>query len=150
MEFARLLPFGAKWPATEALRARSFRERQAFDEWIAGLDVSETRRRVLAVPLEMVDEAELVDARCAGVTHPAEVERRAGTKDVHAVLEELVADGLLTVHSAAEVFPDPRPGFVFRIRRPDVVLTIESAGPLWQMDAWNAKAPEPPSPRMLW
>lgn len=139
MEGAGLLPFGVRWPETEELRERSARERQAFDEWIPGLDVPETQRRVLDALLGLVDDVELVDARCAGVTDTAEVARRAGVEDVDSVLEELVTARLLTLHPAADVFAEPRPGMVFRIRRPDVVLTIESAGPLWQADAWNAQ-----------
>lgn len=137
---ASMVPFGVKWPATAALKDRSARERAAFAEWIDGLDVPEDQRKVLAVLLEMVHDVELVDARCAGVTSAAEVSRRAGTlSDVEAVLGGLVAAGHLTLHPAAAVFSDPRPGLVFRIRHPDVVLTRESAGTLWGMDAWTAK-----------
>jgi len=136
-----VVPFGVKWPATAALKDRRAREREAFVEWIAGLDVLEDQRRVLAVLLGMVDDTELVDARCAGVTYAAEVARRAGALgDIEAVLGELVAAGYLTLHPAAEVFPEPRPGLVFRLRRPDVVLTVESAGLLWMADSWVRKS----------
>lgn len=137
---ASLVPFGVGWPMTAALRARSAREREAFVVWIEGLDVSDAQRRVLTVLLGMVEESELVDARSAGVTYSAEVARRAGCLgDADAVLCELVDAGFLTVHPAAEVFEDMRPGMIFRIRRPDVVLTIESAGLLWRADAWPMK-----------
>lgn len=137
---ASLVPFGVKWPVTAALKDRSARERAAFAEWIDGLDVPADQRTVLAVLLDIVHDVELVDARCAGVTSAAEVSRLAGAlRDVEAVLGGLVAAGYLTLHPAAAVFADPRPGLVFRIRHPDVVLTRESAGTLWGMDAWTAK-----------
>ncbi|MFK4299873.1 hypothetical protein ABH924_005063 [Arthrobacter sp. GAS37] len=141
MEMASLVPFGVKWPATAALKDRRVRERAAFVEWIEGLDVLEDQRRVLSVLLGMVDDVELVDGRCAGVTYPAEVARRAGgLEDVEGILLSLEAAGHLSLHPAAEVFEDKRPGIVFRLRRPDVVLTVESAGPLWISDAWPRRS----------
>jgi hypothetical protein len=140
---ASLVPFGVKWPTTTALQERPEREHAAFVEWIDGLRVPKVQREVLMVLLGMVDRAELVDGRCAGVTYPAEVARRAGSlDDVDGVLRELVTAGHLSVHSAAEVFEDQRPGIVFRIRRPYVVLAVESAGSLWLADAWPRKRAE--------
>lgn len=140
MEFSSSLPFGVKWPATAELKARCSVERQAFVEWINDLDVHPLHRRVLTVLLGLVAEAEMVDARCAGVTYSAEVGRRAHCLgEVEEVLRELVHAGHVTVHSAAEVFGQKRPGIIFRIRRPDVVLTVESAGSLWLADAWPRK-----------
>lgn len=136
---ASLVPFGVAWPMTAALRARSAREREAFVVWIEGLDVPEAQRRILTLLLEMVEEAELVDGRCAGVTYSAEVARRLGLDDVDELLRDLVGAGHLTVHPAAEVFEGRRPGIVFRLRRPDVVLTVQSAGLLWMVDSWVRK-----------
>lgn len=138
---ASLVPFGVKWPATAALKDRRARERAAFVEWIEGLDVPEDQRRVLSVLLGMVDDSELVDGRCAGVTYPAEVARRVGSlDDVDGIFLALAAAGYLTLHPAAEVFEDKRPGVVFRLRRPDMVLTVESAGQLWISDAWPRRS----------
>jgi hypothetical protein len=130
---------GVKWPATAELKERCERERLGFVDWVAGLDVSEVQRRVLVVLLGMVVDGELVDGRCAGVTYMAEIARRVGLDDVDELLRELVGAGHLTVHPSAEVFEDRRPGIVFRLRRPDVVLTVESAGLLWMADSWVRK-----------
>lgn len=141
---ASLVPFGVKWPATAALMDRRARERALFVEWIEGLDVPEDQRNVLSVLLEMVDDGELVDGRCAGVTYLAEVARRAGALDdvdaVDGILHGLAAAGHFSLHPASEVFGDKRPGIVFRLRRPDVVLTVESAGQLWISDAWPKRS----------
>ena len=140
----RALPFGVKWPATAALKDRRTRERETFVAWIHDLDVPEDQRKVLTVLLGMVDDSELVDGRCAGVTCPAEVARRAGALDdvdtVDGILHGLEAAGHLSLHPASEVFEDKRPGIVFRLRRPDVVLTVESAGQLWLADAWPRRS----------
>jgi hypothetical protein len=141
MEMASLLPFGVMWPATPFLSDRAAAEREGFAGWINSLDVPEDHRKVLTVMLGMIDDNELVDGRCAGVTSAAEVARRAGALgDVEAVLGELVSTGNLTLHPAAEVFGDKRPGVVFRLRRPDVVLTVEAAGQLWIADAWPRRS----------
>lgn len=136
-----LLPFGVQWPATPELKARCVRERAAFAAWIDDLDVPDAQRHVLTVLLGFVAEAEMVDGRCAGVTYSAEVARRVGgSEDVDSLLHELVSADYLTVHPAADVFEDDkRPGIVFRIRRPDIVLTFESAGLLWRADSWPIK-----------
>lgn len=140
MEISSLVPFGGKRPVTPESKARCSLERQAFADWIDSLDAPAVQRRILSVLLGMVAEAEMVDGRCAGVTYSAEVARRAGSlEEVDETLQELVAAGYLTVHSAAEVFGEKRPGIIFRIRRPDVVLTVESAGSLWPADAWPRK-----------
>lgn len=140
MGISIFVPFGVRWPSTSGLKARCVREREAFAAWIRGLDVSEEQRVILAILLGMVEEAELVDARCAGVTYLAEVARRAGgLGDIDGLLQELVDAGHVALHSAADVFGEKRPGVVFRIRRPDVVLTVESAGYLWTADAWPRK-----------
>lgn len=95
---ASLVPFGVKWPVTAALKDRRAREREAFVEWIDGLDVPEDQRRVLSVLLGMVDDVELVDGRCAGVTYPAEVARRAGElEDVDRILPALEAAAVVEV-----------------------------------------------------
>lgn len=97
---------------------------------------SRSQRVALTVLLEMVDRVEFIDGRCADFIYPAEVARRAGISvGIDDVLRALVAGGHLYVHPAAEIYEDKRPGIVFRLRRPDVVLTAESAGPLWKADS---------------
>lgn len=51
----------------------------------------------------------------------------------------LAAAGLLTSRRAADVFQDGRSGVVLRVRRPNVVLTVEAAGTLWLADSWTRK-----------
>lgn len=144
------MPFGVTWPATAALKDRRARERESFVAWIHDLDVPEDQRKVLTVLLGMVDDSELVDGRCAGVTYAAEVARRAGALDdvdtVEGILHGLEAAGHLSLHPASEVFKDNRPGIVLRLRRPDVILTVESAGQLWLADAWPRKSVAPVLP----
>ncbi|MDP9904687.1 hypothetical protein [Arthrobacter bambusae] len=133
---ATLVPFGIKRTTLAAMQKHAEMEHAAFVRWIDGLQVPEVQRAVLTVLLEMVDRAEFMDGRCAGVTYPAEVARRAGVPvGVDDVLRALVNRGHLSVHPASKVFDDRRPGIVFRLRRPDVVLTPESAGPLWMADS---------------
>lgn len=140
MQFGSLMPFGVKWPTTAESKARCSMEREAFVEWINDLDIPTLHRRVLTVLLGLVAEAEMIDARCAGVSYSAEVGRRARClSEIDETLQDLVDAGHLTVHSTADVFGEKRPGIIFRIRRPDVVLTVESAGSLWLADAWPRK-----------
>lgn len=132
-----LLPFGTEWLMHGALRDRATREREIFRSWIAALDVSANHRHLLCELLDMMDEREFVEGRAACVTYEAELARRTGLGDsLASTIAELVSAGLLTSHPAAGVFADGRPGAVFRIRRPDVVLTVEAAGPLWMADSW--------------
>lgn len=141
MEMAGSMPFGVRWPATAALKDRRARERESFVEWIHDLDVPEDQRQVLTVLLGMIDDNELVDGRCAGVTYTAEVAGALEDVDtVDGILHGLEAAGHLSLHPASEVFKDNRPGIVFRLRRPDVVLTVESAGQLWIADAWPRRS----------
>ncbi|MGO4585562.1 hypothetical protein AB4Z38_17015 [Arthrobacter sp. 2RAF6] len=122
---------------------RRARERESFVAWIHDLDVPEDQRNVLTVLLGMVDDSELVDGRCAGVRHAAEVGRRAGALDdvdtVEGILHGLEAAGHLSLHPASEVFKDKHPGIMFHLRT-DVVLTVESAGQLWLADAWPRRS----------
>ncbi|MGO4653086.1 hypothetical protein AB4068_15490 [Arthrobacter sp. 2RAF22] len=141
IEMATLVPFGLKRPAAAAMQDCYDQEHPAFMRWINGLKIPRVQRVVLTVLLGMVDRVEFMDGRCAGVTYPAELARRAGVPlGVEDVLRALVNGGHLSVHPAAEVFDDRRPGIVFRLRRPDVVLTVESAGPLWKVDSLGSKA----------
>ncbi|MFK0042390.1 hypothetical protein ACIQTW_21350 [Paenarthrobacter sp. NPDC090517] len=136
-----LLPFGTEWLMHRELRERADQEREVFRSWIAGLDVCASQRRVLSELLDMMDEREFVEGRAACVTYEAELARRTGLgESLGSTIVELVGSGLLTSHPAAGVFADGRPGEVFRIRRPDVVLTVEAAGPLWMSDSWVRKA----------
>ncbi|MDQ0236643.1 hypothetical protein J2S91_002998 [Arthrobacter bambusae] len=139
-----------KWLATAALKGRRAREHESFVAWIYDLDVPEDQRKVLTVLLAMVDDSELVDGRCAVVRHAAEVGRRAGALDdvdtVDGILHGQEAAGHLSLHPAAEVFGDKRPGVVFRLRRPDVVLTAESAGQLRIADVWPRRSVAPVLP----
>ncbi|WP_284986830.1 hypothetical protein [Arthrobacter sp. fls2-241-R2A-172] len=132
-----LLPFGTEWPMHGELRERALQERGTFRSWVAGLDVPDRQTLVLNELLELMDEREFVEGRAACVTYEAELARRTGLgESLQDVLAELKKAGLLTSHRAAEVFPDGRPGVVLRIRRPDIVLTVESAGSLWIQDSW--------------
>lgn len=136
-----LLPFGTQWPMDDRLRERASQEREVFRTWVAGLEVPQYQGQVLAELLELMDEREFVEGRAACVTYEAELARRTGLGDSLAgVLKELTRTGLLTSHKAAEVFRDGRPGVVFRVRHPDVVLTVEAAGLLWMSDSWVRKA----------
>jgi len=135
-----LLPFGTHWAMDGRLRDRATRRRKAFRSWVAGLDIPAEQARVLSQVLEMADEREFVEGRAACVTYEAELARRTGLgESLGSVIDGLVADGLLTSHRAADVFEDGRPGVVLRVRRPDVVLTVEAAGPLWRADSWTRK-----------
>jgi hypothetical protein len=133
----RFLPFGTQWPMSRELRKRATKEAEQFQEWVAGLRVPEEQARVLSVLLEMTDEHEFVEGRPACVTYEAELACRTGLEHgLSGVLVALIKAGYLTSHSAAGVFGDGRPGVVFRVRRPDVVLSVEAAGPLWMADSW--------------
>ncbi|WP_409017291.1 hypothetical protein [Arthrobacter sp. MP_2.3] len=123
-----------------SLRERATAEYEAFQAWVAGLDLYEMQSRVLSELLEMMDPREFVEGRAACVTYDAELARRTGLgESLPGVVGGLVDAGLLTSHPAAEVFEDGHPGVVFRVRRPDIVLTIEAAGPLWAQDSWLRK-----------
>lgn len=133
---ASLIPFGVDWPANAAMRERAEREHAKFLCWVKQLPVSEVQRLVLRTLLEKVDITEFIDGRCAGFTYSAEIARRAGIPEgIDSVFQALRTGGYLYMHPAAEVFEDRRPGIVFRIRHPDVVLTAQSAGPLWKEDS---------------
>lgn len=132
---ATLVPFGVNWLDANAMQARQEEERSKFVRWIDQLRIPEVHRLVLTVLLEMVDRVEFMDGRCAGFTYPAEVGRRAGIPDgIDDVLRDLITGRCLYVHPAAEVYKDGRPGIIFRLRRPGVVLSAKSAGPLWGAD----------------
>ncbi|MEJ1116766.1 hypothetical protein WBN73_20870 [Paenarthrobacter sp. CCNWLY172] len=135
-----LLPFGTEWLMHGALRERADQEREVFRSWIADLDVSASQRRVLSELLDMMDEREFVEGRAACVTYVDELARRTGLgESLVGTVDELVSAGLLTCHPAAGVFANGRPGEVFRIRHPEVVLTVEAAGSLWMSDSWVRK-----------
>lgn len=105
--------------------------------WVAKLDAPGGQVRVLNELMELMDEREFVEGRAACVTYEAELARRTGLGDsMEGVLKGLTGIGLLTSHKAAGVFVDKRPGLVFRLRRPDVVLAFESASPLWLANSW--------------
>ncbi|KRE61771.1 hypothetical protein ASG92_20500 [Arthrobacter sp. Soil736] len=132
-----LLPFGTPWPMNATLRERAAREREAFRSWVDGLAVPSGQRKILTELLGLMDEREFVEGRAARGTYEAGLARRTGLgKSLGGVVSDLVSAGLLTCHSAAGVFDDGRPGEVFRVRRPDVVLTVEAAGPL----SWVSRA----------
>lgn len=123
IEVASLVPFGVK-PRTAGLKARCVPEREMF---------------AMCILVEMAEDLELVDARCAVASYPAGVARRAGVRgDFDEVVRPLVAAGYLTFDPVSAVGPTG-PGLIFRVRRPDVVLTVESAGPLWTADSWARK-----------
>lgn len=132
------VPFGPAWPLTDRLVARAEGEREFFLAWIESLDVTPQQAAVLRAVVEMAEDRELVDGRCAVASDPAEVFRRAV---VHVAFDEvirpLVRAGYLTVHPVS-VVGLTGPGMIFRVRRPDIVLAIDSAGPLWPQDAWTA------------
>ncbi|MDE8670836.1 hypothetical protein PY310_19885 [Pseudarthrobacter sp. H3Y2-7] len=120
-----------------ALRDRAAQVSENFRSWVDGLNLPDDQVRVLSELLGMMDAREFVEGRAACVTYEAEVARLTGLGDsLNAVVADLVSAGLLTSHPASDVFPDRRPGVVFRVRRPDVVLTVEAAGPLWMADSW--------------
>lgn len=134
---ATLLPFGTPWRVEGGLRDRADREREVFHAWVEGLDVPVEQATVLFELLDIADDREFVEGRAACVTHEAEIARRTGLgESVEGVLNGLESAGLITNHPAAEVFEDRRPGVVVRVRRPDVVLTVEAAGTLWLGDSW--------------
>jgi hypothetical protein len=132
-----LLPFGTDWPMHGQLREVAARESERFQSWVDDLALPEEEIQVLSEFLRMTDDREFVEGRAACVTYEAELARRTGLGDsLGDVVSDLVGSGLLTSHRAAEVFEDDRPGVVFRVRRPDVVLTMDAAGPLWLADSW--------------
>ncbi len=132
-----LLPFGTDWPMHGSLRERATAEYEVFQAWVAGLDLFDMQSRVLSELLEMMEPREFVEGRAACVTYEAELARRTGLGDsLGDVLRELKSVDLLTSHPAAAVFGDNRPGVVLRVRKPDVVLTVEAAGSLWIKDSW--------------
>lgn len=133
-----LVPFGPRWPLTEKMLARAEGERELFLAWIESLVVSPSQASVLQTLVDMAEARELVDGRCAVSSYPAEVVRRAMIREDFAeVFPPLVAAGYLTLHPVIAVGLSG-PGVIFRVRRPDVILTIDSAGPLWPQDAWTA------------
>lgn len=130
-----LVPFGTPWPMNATLRERAACEREAFRSWVDGLAIPSSQRRVLIELLGLMDEREFV---C--VTYEAELARRTGLgESLGSVIDDLAAAGLLTSHRAADVFQNGRSGLVLRVRRPDVVLTVEAAGTLWLADSWTRK-----------
>lgn len=130
--------FGPRWPLTAKLAERAEAERQAFLRWIDELGLAPAQKTLMQTIVGMAELRELVDARCAVVSYPAEVSRRAALRERFSdVVGPLMTAGHLTAHPASTVGISG-PGVVFRIRRPDVVLTVESAGPLWPQDAWTA------------
>jgi hypothetical protein len=133
-----LVPFGPRWPLTDRTAARAAVEREFFLAWIESLDVTHQQAAVLKAVVEMAEARELVDGRCAVNSYPAEVTRRAVIReDFDEVIRPLVKAGYLTLHPVSAVGLTG-PGTIFRVRRPDIQLTIESAGPLWPRDAWTA------------
>lgn len=133
-----LVPFGPRWPLTDRTAARAAGEREFFLAWIESLDVTPQQAAVLRAVVEMAEDRELIDGRCAVNSYPAEVSRRAVIReDFDEVIRPLVRDGYLTAHPVSAVGLTG-PGHIFRVRRPDIELTIESAGPLWPGDAWTA------------
>lgn len=133
-----LVPFGPRWPLTDRTAARAVRERQYFLGWIEALGVTPQQAAVLGALVEMTEDREFVDGRCAVNSYPAEVARRAMIReDFNEVTRPLVEAGYLTAHPVSAVGLTG-PGTIFRVRRPDIQLTIESAGPLWPQDAWTA------------
>lgn len=136
-----LLPFGTPWPMNATQRERAARERETFRSWVDGLAIPSSQRRVLIELLGLMDEREFVEGRAACLTYEAELARRTGLREpLTGVLDALVHAGLVTCHPAATVFTDAGPGVVLRVRRPDVVLTVEAAGTLWLADSWVRKA----------
>lgn len=133
-----VLPFGTVWPMHYlGLQERASAEFEAFQTWLSELELDPVRHAVLMDLLGMMPASEFVEGRAACVTEAIELGRRTGLgKSVGAVLADLEAEGLVTNHPAAMVFDDRRPGVVLRVRRPDVVLTVEAAGPLWLKDSW--------------
>lgn len=133
-----VLPFGTVWPMHyDGLQERASAEFEAFQNWVSGLELNPAQHGVLTELLGMMPVSEFVEGRAACVTEAEELGRRTGLgESVDAVLEELEAAGFVTKHPATKVFDDQRPGVVLRVRRPDVVLTVEAAGPLWMKDSW--------------
>lgn len=132
------LPFGTLWPMNYlGLQERASAEFAAFENWVSGLELDPEQQLVLTELLGMMPASEFVEGRAACVTEADELGRRTGLGEaVVAVLEGLETAGLVTNHPATRVFDDQRPGVVLRVRRPDVVLTVEAAGPLWMKDSW--------------
>lgn len=133
-----LLPFGTAWPLYRlGLQERAAAELAVFQNWVSGLELDPEQQLVLVELLGMMPAHEFVEGRAACVTEVEELGRRTQLgESVAAVLAGLETAGLVTNHSAARVFNDQRPGVVLRVRRPDVVLTVEAAGPLWMKDSW--------------
>lgn len=133
-----LVPFGPRWPLTTRTVTRAAGEREFFLAWIESLDVTPQQAAVLTTLVEMAEDRELIDGRCAVNSYPAEIARRAVIReDFDEVIRPLVEAGYLTAHPVSSVGLTG-PGIIFRVRRPDIELTIESAGPLWPEDAWIA------------
>lgn len=133
-----VLPFGTVWPMHQlGLQERASAEFEAFQNWVSGLELEPAQQAVLTELLGMMPVSEFVEGRAACVTETDELARRTGLgESVEEVLAGLESAGLVTKHPAALVFRDQRSGVVLRVRRPDVVLTVEAAGTLWLRDSW--------------
>uniref|UniRef100_UPI003F49252B hypothetical protein n=1 Tax=Pseudarthrobacter oxydans TaxID=1671 RepID=UPI003F49252B len=119
------------------LQERASAEFAAFQSWVSGLELDPAQHAVLTELLGMMPASEFVEGRAACLTEAEELGSRTGLgESVGAVLDDLEAAGVVTSHLATTVFDDQRPGVVLRVRRPDVVLTVEAAGPLWIKDSW--------------
>ncbi|WP_432246154.1 hypothetical protein ACRB8A_19205 (plasmid) [Arthrobacter sp. G.S.26] len=124
------------------MHQRGLQERAAakiavFRNWVSGLELDPAQQVVLTELLGMMPASEFVAGRAACVTEAEELGRRTGLgESVGTVLEDLETAGLLNSHLATKVSDDQRSGVVLRVRRPDVVLTVEAAGPLWMKDSW--------------
>lgn len=137
---SNFLPFGTDWPMDDRLRDRAAVQYRGFQEWISALDLFAGQERVLSELLSMMSSTEFVEGRAACVTSTDDLAQRTGLgESLDGVLANLVDAKLLTKHSAAEVFGDTRPGVVLRVRKPDVVLSVEAAGLLWMPDAWTSR-----------
>lgn len=121
---------------------------------MAELDALGGQMRLLIEHLELMDEHDFVEGRAACIIDEAQLARCTGLGDsLEGVLKDLTGTGLasrkaaevfeggrpeahMTARPAAEVFVGRRLGLVFRLRRPDVVLAVESTGPLRVADSW--------------
>jgi hypothetical protein len=137
------LPFGTAWPMHyDALQERAAGEYAAFQSWVFAPGRPPLEERVLTELLSIMPASEFVEGRAACVVETEDLGSRTGLgQSVVDVLDSLELAGLVTSHAAATVFRDQRDGIVVRVRKPDVVLTIEAAGPLWLRDAWTALRP---------
>lgn len=133
-----VLPFGTAWPMhDDGLRDRTATELDEFQKWASGLDLGSEQQSFLLTLLDMTPASEFVEGSAACVTGPEELARRSGLgASVEEVLESLESIGLVTSHSADSVFGDQRAGIVVRVRKPDIVLSVEAAGSLWLRDSW--------------